>query len=91
MTKKEFVEKYAEKTGLTKKEALVQLDSFLNIIEETLSKEGTVQFIGRGSFETSITKERIGRNPKTGVETTIPSRRVVKFKVGKLLADKVNK
>ena len=91
MIKKEFVEKYAEKTGLTKKEALVQLDSFLNIIEETLSKEGTVQFIGWGSFETRITKERIGRNPKTGVETTIPSRRVVKFKVGKLLADKVNK
>lgn len=91
MTKKEFVEKYAEKTGLSKKDALLQLDSFLDIIEDTLANDGTVQFIGWGSFETRVTKERIGRNPKTGVEATIPSRKVVKFKVGKLLADKVNK
>ena len=91
MTKKEFVEKYAEKTGVSKKDALIHLDSFLNIVEDTLSNDGTVQFIGWGSFETRITKERIGRNPKTGVETMIPSRKVVKFKVGNLLADKVNK
>lgn len=90
MTKKEFIEKYAEKTGAGKKEATKQFDAFLTIIEESLSTDDNVQFIGWGTFETKITKERMGRNPKTGEEILIPSKKVVKFKAGKLLAEKVN-
>lgn len=90
MTKKEFIEKYSEKTGLGKKDATKQFDAFLAIVEESLASGDNVQFIGWGTFETKVTKERMGRNPKTGEEIMIPSKKVVKFKAGKLLAEKVN-
>ena len=91
MTKKDFIDIYAEKTGESKKKAGELVEAFLEVVEASLSKGDTVQFVGGGTFEVKTTAERIGRNPKTGVETMIPSRKVVKFKVGKLLADKVNK
>lgn len=91
MTKKEFIEIYAEKTGVVKKEATKQLEAFLSVIEGALVDGDMVQFIGWGTFETKMTKERLGRNPKTGEEIMIPAKRVVKFKAGKNLAEKVNK
>ncbi len=90
MTKKEFIEKYAERTGLGKKEATNQFEAFLTIVEDTLAAGENVQFIGWGTFETRVTKERMGRNPKTGEEILIPSKNVVKFKAGKTLAEKLN-
>ncbi len=59
MTKKEFIEKYAEKTGLGKKEATNQFETFLAIVEDTLAAGDNVQFIGWGTFETRVTKERM--------------------------------
>ncbi len=91
MTKKEFIEKYAERTGLGKKEATNQFEAFLTIVEDTLAAGENVQFIGWGTFETRVTKERMGRNPKTGEEILIPSKNVVKFKAGKSFDEKVNK
>ena len=41
-------------------------------------------------FEVKDTPARIGRNPKTGVELEIPAKKVVKFKAGTTLADKVD-
>lgn len=91
MTKKEFIEKYAAKTGLTKKEATDQIEGFLEVVEDALSEGNNVQFVGWGTFEVKQTKERLGRNPKTGEEIMIPARKVVKFKAGKKLAEKVDK
>lgn len=90
MTKKEFIEKYAEKTGLGKKDATRHFETFLSTVEDSLTSGDNVQFIGWGTFETKTTKERMGRNPKTGEEILIPTKQVVKFKAGKLLAEKVN-
>ena len=43
-----------------------------------------------GKIEVKDTPARVGRNPKTGVEVEIPAKKVVKFKAGKTLADKVD-
>ncbi|MBZ4682691.1 MAG: histone family protein DNA-binding protein [Fusobacteriales bacterium] len=91
MTKKELIEIYAKNAELGKKEATKQVEGFLEAVQTALIDKGAVQFVGWGTFEVKQTKERIGRNPQTGEAMTIPARKVVKFKVGKKLAEKVEK
>ncbi len=91
MTKKEFAALFAENGKFeSKAEAERKLDVVLNLFEEVLVTGGDINFIGWGKFEVKDTPARIGRNPKTGVEVPIPAKKVVKFKAGKSLADKVD-
>ncbi len=91
MTKKEFIALYAEKAKFeTKADAERKLDAALDLFEEILVKGEEVNFIGWGKFEVKNTPARVGRNPKTGEEVQIPAKKVVKFKAGKGLADKVD-
>ncbi len=90
MTKKEFVDLYAEKAKFeTKAEAERKLNTLLDLFEEVLVKGDDINFVGWGKFEVRETPARVGRNPKTGEEVAIPAKKVVKFKAGKGLADKV--
>lgn len=92
MTKKEFVELYFEKGEFeTKVEAEKKAKAFLDTVEEALVKGEEVIFTGWGKWEVVEKAERIGRNPKTGEEITIPAKKAIKFKVGKALEEKVNK
>lgn len=92
MTKKDFVEVYAAKGNFeSKAEAERKLNVVLELFEEILVKGDDVNFVGWGKFEVRETPARVGRNPRTGEEVTIPAKKVVKFKAGKGLADKVNK
>ena len=81
MSKKEFVDAYAKATGETKKRAEELVNAFLETTEESLVKGESIQFVGWGTRE--------GRNPSTGAPIKIDAKKVVKFKVGKKLADKV--
>ena len=91
MTKKEFIALYAEKAKFeTKAEAERKLDAVLDLFEEVLVKGEEINFIGWGKFEVKETAARVGRNPKTGEELQIPAKKVVKFRAGKGLADKVD-
>ena len=90
MTKKDFIEKYVTKPGVSKKTADELVTAFLDVVEEALVAKDNVQFVGWGTFEVKATAERKGRNPKTGEEITIAAKNGVKFKVGKKLQDKVN-
>ena len=90
MTKKEFVDLYAEKAKFeTKAEAERKLNSLLDLFGEVLAKGDEINFVGWGKFEVKDTPARTGRNPKTGEEVAIPAKKVVKFKAGKGLADKI--
>ena len=91
MTKKEFIALYAEKANFeTKADAERKLDAVLDLFEEVLVKGEEVNFTGWGKFEVKETAARVGRNPKTGEELQILAKKVVKFKAGKGLADKVD-
>ena len=91
MSKKEFVEAYAKSTGETKKRSEELVNEFLGLVENTLVKGDSVQFVGWGSFSVQKRAARKGRNPQTGKDIKIAAKKVVKFKVGKKLADKVAK
>ena len=90
MTKKEFIEKYFEKAGISRAKATENVEVFLDILEESLIEQGNVQFIGFGNFEVKGTPERQGRNPKTGEAITIAAKKVLKFKAGGKISKKIN-
>ncbi|MBP6063405.1 MAG: HU family DNA-binding protein [Fusobacteriaceae bacterium] len=90
MTKKEFVEKFAAKLeGVSKKDAEKYVASFLETVEESLVSGVTVSFVGWGKWEVIDREAREVRNPQTGAKIKVPAKKVVKFRVGKGLEDKV--
>lgn len=91
MNKIELVTKMAEKSNLTKKEAALALDAFIESVEEALENREKVQLVGFGTFETRERAARTGRNPQTGEEIKIEAATTPAFKAGKALKDKVNK
>lgn len=92
MTKQEFISLYQEKMEIsTKKEAERLINGFFSTLEEILVNGDDLSIIGFGKFETTTKAARVCRNPKTGEEVKVPEKKVVKFKVGKGLAEKVAK
>jgi len=89
MKKSEFVDIVAEKSSLTKKDAKIAVDSVLETITETLTKGDSVNFIGFGTFSTTIRAARETKVPGTEKIVQIPETRVVKFKTGKQLKESV--
>lgn len=91
MTKKEFVELFAKKGEFASKaEAEKKAKAFLETVETALIQGEEVSFVGWGKWEVVEKAERIGRNPQTGEEITIPARKAIKFKAGKALEEKIN-
>jgi len=66
VNKAELVSKMAEKSGLTKKEAEVALNAFMNSVQEALVNNEKVQLLGFGTFET---RERAARRKEETQET----------------------
>ena len=89
MNKIELVTKMAEKSNLTKKEASLALDAFIDSVEEALENKEKVQLVGFGTFETRERAAREGRNPRTKETITIPASTVPVFKAGKEFKDRV--
>ncbi len=87
--KAELIEKVAEATGLTKKDATSSVDAVFASIQGFLSEGEKVQLIGFGNFEVRERAARKGRNPQTGEEIQIAASKVPAFKPGKALKDAV--
>lgn len=66
MNKTELVEKIAEKSDLSKKDAEKALNAFIDAVTEAVAKDDKVQLIGFGTFERRRREERAGRDPRTG-------------------------
>ncbi|MGB5031554.1 MAG: HU family DNA-binding protein, partial [Saprospiraceae bacterium] len=66
------------------------VDSVLESIEKSLKKGDRVTLVGFGTFAVSVRKAREGRNPATGKTIKIPKKKVVRFKAGKGLSEKLN-
>ena len=85
MTKAEFVVKFAEKTGMSKKDAANAVNAFFEVTADALKAGDKVVFPGTFKAEVSERKARTGRNPITGETLNIPAKKVVKAK----LSDKI--
>lgn len=90
MTKKEFINKFAAKLGtVQKKDAERYVTTFLETVEESLVAGEPVSFIGWGKWEVVHREAREVRNPQSGEKMKVPAKKVVKFRVGKVLENKV--
>lgn len=85
MNKTELVSAMAERLGASKKHSEEALTVALDLITEALAEGEKVQLVGFGSFEVRERAPRIGRNPRTKEEVTIPASKAVQFKSGKVL------
>lgn len=89
MNKTELVGAIAANSGLTKVEAKQALDAFVKVVSYQLKRGEKISIVGFGSFQTVDRKARVGVNPATQDKMDIEAKRVVKFKAGAELADKV--
>ncbi len=91
MNKSELIDSVAKLTKLSKKDSEAAINATLDSITDALVRDEKVVLVGFGTFETRQRAERIGRNPSTKEEITIPASKAPAFKPGKSLKDKVNK
>ena len=90
MNKTELVNAIAEKAQLSKADAKKALDAAIEAIGEALEKDDKVALIGFGTFSVSEKAARTGINPRTKETINIPARKVVKFKPGAEISNKLN-
>lgn len=89
MTKADFVDKLAAKSGLTKKDAAAVVDAFVEVVTESLKKGEEVQFTGFGKFYVQKRDAREGINPQTKAKIRIAATKVPKFSAGLALKNAV--
>ncbi len=83
MTKQEFVDRVAMKSGLSKQDAAKAVDAFLDSVTNALTSGDTVNFTGFGKFSTSQRKARMGVNPRNPSQKVhITASTVPKFSAG---------
>ena len=87
--KTELVKRTAEKTGLSSSKADQSVNAVLDVIADALSRGEEVRLTGFGTFRVTETKERTGRNPRTGEPITIKAGRRPAFTPGAKLAEAV--
>jgi DNA-binding protein HU-beta len=90
VTKQEFVERVAQKSGLNRREASEAVDAFLDSITDALRSGEDVSFTGFGKFSVQDRAARMGVNPRNPSERVqIPASRVPKFSAGSQLKQAV--
>lgn len=77
--------------GLSLSESTDLVDAVIEEVSAALEKGETVKLSSFGTFKLRHKKQRIGRNPKTGVEVPISPRTVLSFNASNILKNKVNK
>ena len=90
MNKTDLVNAIAEKANLTKVDAKNALDACLEAIAGALENNDKVALIGFGTFSVSEKAARTGINPRTKETINLPARKVVKFKPGAEISNKLN-
>ena len=90
ITKKEVIDRIAENTNTKRAVVKPVVQSFLDEIIDELAKNNRLEFRDFGVFETKMRAARIAQNPKTMERVQVPAKRNVKFKMGRLMKQKIN-
>ena len=85
MKKIDLVNGLAAKAGLSKKDAAICVDAFIEVIKDGLVADEKVAIQGSGTLEVKERAARTGVNPQTGEKLEIPARKTVTFKPSEIL------
>lgn len=91
ITKKELIGRIAERTQAKRILVKQVIQTFLDEIIVELCKENRLEFRDFGVFETRVRDSRIAQNPKTLERVEVPTKRTVKFKMGRLMRENLSR
>ena len=89
ITRADLSEAVYQEVGLSRNDSAALVETILDQIVEALGRGESVKISSFGSFSVRQKGRRIGRNPKTGEEIPITARRVVTFRAGQKLKQRV--
>jgi integration host factor subunit alpha len=90
VTRVDLAEAVYRRIGLSRKESAILVQSVLDEIASALITGESVKLSSFGRFSVRAKSQRIGRNPKTGIEVPITPRRVMVFKPSNVLKARIN-
>ena len=90
ITRADLAESVYQEVGLSRNESADLVESVLDEVSKTLIAGENVKISSFGSFTIREKGERIGRNPKTGIEVPISPRKVLVFRASHVLKDRIN-
>jgi DNA-binding protein HU-beta len=85
LTKQDFIQKVATKSGLSSRDAGKAVDAFMESVTEALKSGDSINFTGFGKFSAASRAARQGVNPRTGERVQIAATTVPKFSAGSQL------
>ena len=89
VTKKELIDRIAEQTQAKRVVVKRIVQAFLDEVVNELSKNNRMEFRDFGVFEIRTREARIAQNPKTLERVRVPAKRAVKFKMGRMMKEKL--
>jgi len=90
ITKKELIDRITERTQSKNIIVKIVVQQFLNEIASELAKNNRLEFRDFGVFEVKEQAARAAQNPKTLEPIEVPARRRVKFKMGRIMRERMN-
>lgn len=90
VTKNDMVIEIAKKTGIEQQKVKQVVQLTLDSIIDILTNEGRIELRNFGVFEVRTRKARKARNPRTGAEVMVASKKVVTFKAGKIMEERID-
>lgn len=90
MNKTELIAAVAERSGQTKHDTAIMMDTVFTVIEESLLNGSEVKVPGFGKFAAKHREARVGKDPRTGEEKEFPAKTVAVFRPAKPLKDALN-
>jgi integration host factor subunit alpha len=89
LTRADLAELLNRKVGLSRSDSSVLVEQILQQVSDALNKGENVKISGFGTFVLRDKRERVGRNPKTGIEVPITPRRVLTFRPSQAMRERV--
>jgi integration host factor subunit beta len=91
ITKKQLTDRIADATGYKRVVVKQVVQQFLDEVTEELARGNRLEFRDFGVFEVRTREARTARNPRTSERVTVPAKRTVKFKPGRLMRESVQR
>ncbi|MBV8238338.1 MAG: integration host factor subunit alpha [Sphingomonas sp.] len=89
LTRADLSEALHRQVGLSRADSARMVEQVLDLLCDALAAGENVKISGFGTFVLRDKGERIGRNPKTGVEVPIAPRRVLTFRASQMMRDRI--
>ena len=89
LTRADLADTLNQQVGLSRADSAQMVESILDHMTNAMENGENVKISGFGTFLLRDKGERIGRNPKTGVEVPITPRRVLTFRASQMLKDRI--